>query len=118
MNPAAKTIYYFGFYLLLLGIALTGFPNVLLSTFQMPETQEIWIRVIGIIVFNIGLYYIFMAPVNNATFISLTIYTRLAILFWFIVFVAIGWAPASLIGFGVVDAAGAVWTYLAAKKST
>jgi hypothetical protein len=117
MNAAAKSIYYFGFYLLLLGVILVGFPNFLLSAFQMPETQEVWIRVIGIIVFNIGLYYIFMAPANNQVFLVLTVYTRLVVLLWFIIFVAIGWAPVTLIGFGLADAAGAVWTYTAIKKS-
>lgn len=58
MNAAAKSVYYFGFYLLLLGITLITYPNLLLSTFGQPETAEVWIRVVGVIVFNIGLYYI------------------------------------------------------------
>jgi hypothetical protein len=116
MNSAAKSIYYFGYYLLLLGVILISFPNFLLSTFQMPETQEVWIRVIGIIVFNIGLYYIFMAPSNNQTFVVLTVYTRGVVLLWFVIFVLMKWAPVNLIGFGLVDAAGALWTYLAIKK--
>jgi hypothetical protein len=116
MTSAGKSIYYFGFYLLILGITLTVVPNILLSTFLLPETNEVWIRVVGIIVFNIGLYYIFMAPVNQAIFYTLTIYTRALILFWFIVFVLLGWAPTPLIMFGLVDAAGAVWTYAAMRR--
>jgi hypothetical protein len=116
MNAAAKSIYYFGFYLLLLGITLITYPNLLLSTFGQPETAEVWIRVVGVIVFNIGLYYIFMAPANSALFCTLTVYTRLAVLVWFIVFVVLDWAQPSLILFGAADAAGALWTYMALRK--
>ena len=116
MTPAGKSVYYFGFYLMILGITLTSFPNALLSTFQLPETNEVWIRVIGVLVFNIGLYYVFMAPTNNALFYTLSIYTRALILGWFIVFVLIGWAPATLIAFGLADAAGALWTFLAMRN--
>jgi len=117
MTPAGKSIYYFGFYLLILGMALTVMPNFLLSTFQLPETNEVWIRVIGVIVFNIGLYYIFMASQNNGIFLMLSVYTRFAILFWFVAFAVVGWAPYNLILFGLVDAAGAAWTYVSVKKS-
>ncbi len=116
MTNAGKSVYYFGFYLMILGITLTGFPNTLLSTFQLPETSEVWIRVVGILVFNIGLYYVFMAPTNNALFYTLTIYTRASILVWFIVFVIIGWAPATLIAFGLADMAGAAWTFMAMRN--
>ncbi len=116
MTNAGKSVYYFGFYLMILGITLTGFPNTLLSTFQIPETSEVWIRVVGILVFNIGLYYVFMAPTNNALFYTLTIYTRASILVWFIVFVLIGWAPTTLIVFGLADMAGAAWTFIAMRN--
>ncbi len=116
MTPAGKSVYYFGFYLMILGITLTSFPNTLLSTFQLPETNEVWIRVIGVLVFNIGLYYVFMAPTNSALFYTLTVYTRASILAWFVVFVLIGWAPATLIAFGLADAAGALWTFMAMRN--
>ncbi len=116
MTSAAKSLYYFGFYLLILGITLTVFPNILLSLFQIAETSEVWIRVLGCVVFGIGLYYVFMAPSNNTLFLTLSVYVRFSILLWFIVFVLMGWAPAQLILFGLADAAGAAWTYLSMKK--
>ena len=116
MTSAAKSLYYFGFYLLILGITLTVFPNMLLSIFQIEETTEVWIRVLGAVVFGIGLYYVFMAPTNNTVFLTLSIYVRASILLWFIAFVLIGWAPTQLILFGLADAAGAAWTYLALRK--
>ena len=116
MTPASKSLYYFGFYLLITGITLTIFPNALLSMLQIAETSEVWIHVLGAVVFGIGLYYVFMAPSNNMVFLTLSVYVRSSILLWFIVFVLMDWAPAQLILFGLADAAGATWTYMAMKK--
>ena len=116
MSPASKTLYYFGFYLLITGITLTVVPNLFLSMVQIPPTTEVWIRVLGAVVFGIGLYYVFMASANNVLFLTLTIYVRFSVLVWFTVFVVVGWAPAQLIIFGLIDAAGGGWTYFALKN--
>jgi hypothetical protein len=117
MTPASKSVYYFGFYLLGLSIVLLVAPNFLLSTFQMPPTNEVWIRVVGALVAAIGTYYVRMAPTNHEPFLNLTVVVRVSILFWFVVFVLAGWAPATLIAFGLVDVAGAAWTFMALRKS-
>jgi hypothetical protein len=116
MTAAAKSVHYFGFYLLGLSVVLLVAPNFLLSTFQMPTTDEVWIRVVGALVAAIGTYYVRMAPTNNVQFLSLTVVVRISILVWFVLFVLAGWAPATLILFGLGDAAGAAWTYFALKK--
>ncbi len=54
MSRAAFTVKAFGVYLLLLGAALVFVPNLLLSLLGMPPTTEVWIRVVGVLVFNIG----------------------------------------------------------------
>jgi len=116
MTPASKSLYYFGFYLLLTGVTLVAFPNMLLSMVGIPETNEVWIHVLGVVVFGIGLYYVFMAPTNHTLFMTLSIYVRLSVFFWFVVFVLIDWAPVQLLPFGVVDLSGAAWTYMALRK--
>ena len=57
MTQAAKSVYYFAFYLYLTGITLIFIPNVFLSTLGLPETNEVWIRVVGILALAIGFYY-------------------------------------------------------------
>ncbi len=116
MTAASKSLYYFGFYLLALGITLIASPNLILSLFQIQETTEVWIRVLGTVVSAIGLYYVFMASSNNALFLILSVYVRTTILLWFVIFVVLDWAPPQLILFGLVDVAGAAWTYMALKK--
>ena len=116
MTPASRSLYYFGFYLLATGMTLTVFPNMLLSLFQIPETTEIWIRVLGPVVFTIGLFYVFMAPSNHILFMTLSVYGRLSVFLWFLIFVVISIAPPQLLFFGVVDLGGALWTYTALRK--
>lgn len=117
MNAASKSIYYFGMYLILVGVSLVVVPNIVLSTLQLPETNEVWIHIVGVLVFNIGILYYVMAKENNRTFMMLSAYLRASVFVWFVLFVAIGWAPPMLIGFGVVDLLGAIWTYTALRKS-
>ena len=74
------------------------------------------IHVLGPVVFAIGMYYVFMAPTNNALFLILSVYARISIFVWFTVFVVLAWAPPQLMLFGVVDLAGAVWTYMGLRK--
>lgn len=116
MTNAAKSVYYFGFYLLLLGLTLVSLPNMLLSMFGFEPTTEVWIRVLGAIVFTIGIYYIFIAPTNNETFIKITVYARASIMAWFTLFVLLGWAQPMLLLFGGVDLLGAIWTWNALRK--
>ena len=117
MTNVAKSVYYFGFYLLALGITLVFAPNMLLSMFGFEPTTEVWIRVLGTVVFNLGLYYVFTAPTNNETFFKVTVYTRLLILVWFTLFVVLGWAKPILLMFGGADFLGAAWTWSALRKA-
>lgn len=116
MTSAGKSVYYFGIYILIMGVSLAAIPNVVLSMFQIAETGEVWIRVLGGVVFTLGIYYVFMAPGNHVLFFSLTVYGRMAVFLGFVAFVLIGWGPVQLILFGLVDLAGATWTYIALKK--
>lgn len=116
MTPASRSVYYFGFYLLLTGVTLTVVPNLLLAMVQIQETTEVWIRILGTVVFALGVYYVVMAPTNNALFMRLTVYLRWSIFMWFVIFVVIGYAPMQLLLFGVIDLVGAAWTYMAMKQ--
>lgn len=117
MTAAAKSVYYFGIYLIIVSLTLVVMPNTLLSMFQLPETNEVWIRVVGVLVFNIGLLYLYMAPTNNAVFFAMSAYLRASIMVWFTLFVLLGFVSPMLILFGVVDLLGAVWTFTALRKS-
>lgn len=116
MSAAAKSVYYFGFYLYAIGLGLIFIPNLFLSTFQLPETNEVWIRVVGILAFLIGFYYHHMGKANFKSFYMLTVIARSVVFLTFLCFVVLKFASPMLAGFGVVDLLGAAWTYMALKK--
>jgi hypothetical protein len=116
MSPAAKSVYYFGFYLYLVSFTLVFFPNILLRMLHIPETNEVWIRVLGVLVGLIGFYYQQSGAKNISAFFPLTIPTRVIVLVAFVLFAVFKMASPILIGFGAIDFAGAIWTMMALKK--
>jgi hypothetical protein len=116
MSPAAKSVCYFGFYLYVVGLTLIFLPNVFLQTLQLPSTNEVWIRIVGILVFNIGYYYHRTGMSNNQSFFKLTIPTRILVFIAFATFVVLEYTSSILIAIGAIDLLGAVWTWLALKK--
>lgn len=117
MTRAAKSLYYFGFYLIGLGALVTFFPNAILETFFLPPATDVFVRVTGVLVFNIGLYYVAGAPSNYVPLLRMSILTRCIVLGSFIVFVLLGFAQPALIPLGVVDVLGAIWTWWELRKS-
>lgn len=115
MSKAAVTVHAFGLYLLVLGAVLVAAPNLLLRAAFMPETSEVWIRVVGLLVFNIGLYYLAAARDEARAFFRVSVYTRTLVLVGFAGFVLAGLAPPMLVGFGAVDFLGGLWTWRAMK---
>lgn len=118
MSPAAKSIYYFGFYLYLVGITLIFVPNFLLATVQIPETNEVWIRVVGVLACCLGYYYHRSGANNDIAFCRLTIPTRVFVFLSFLTFALLDYVSPMIIGFGAIDVLGAVWTGISLRKES
>jgi hypothetical protein len=118
MSKSATSVFVFSIYLFVLGPLLVVIPNVLLSLFGIAKTDEVWIRVVGMLVLILGYYYNHAARQEYKSFFRCTVYARIGVLVFFIGFVAVGLAPASLILFGVVDAAAALWTAFALRADS
>lgn len=112
---AATTVRAFGAYLWVLGTLLLLVPGLVLSPFGLPVPDDVWIRVVGVLVINIGSYYWFGARDDQPGFLRATVWARVFVLAAFIGFVVAGLAPPMLIAFGVIDSAGAVWTWWALR---
>ena len=110
MTRAARSILLFAVYMLGLGIWLLLSPNSLLHVFGVPEVQDVWIRVVGMLVLLLGFYYGCAARAELTEFFQWTVYARSSVLLFFAAFVATGLAPPVLLLFGVVDLAAAGWT--------
>ena len=116
MTPAARSVFYFGFYLYIVGLTLIAVPNVFLQTLQLPATNEVWIRIVGVLAFCLGFYYRRTAVQNIVSFFKLTVPARIFVFIAFTVFVLLNYVPPVLIGIGAVDLLGAIWTFYALKK--
>lgn len=115
MSKAGKSILVFSVYMFALGLILLFIPNVLLSLFGIPDTNEVWIRVVGMLVLILGGYYLQAARNDLVPFFRASVVGRFSVLVFLTVFVVAGFAPASLILFGVIDAAAAAWTALSLR---
>ena len=113
---APKTVQYFGYYLYVVAATLVFAPNLLLNSLQVPETHEHWIRVVGILVACLAVYYHRMGQAGSEEFAVTTVYVRIFVLVSFVALWAAGIGPWQLIIFGVVDALAALWTMSRLKK--
>jgi len=97
-------------------LALLFVPNLLLRVFGAPPTNEIWIRVNGMFVLCLSFYYVQAAHSGLKSFIRWTVWARVAVIFYFVVFVFVLSAPRALLLFGLIDLLSAIWTWIALKK--
>jgi hypothetical protein len=118
MSPAARSMNVFAYYLLALAVVLLVAPNVLLQTFAFPTTGEVWIRVVGMLVAFLGLYYRVAAAAELVPIFRMSVLIRLSVPAFFLLFVLAGWSRWPLLLFGLADAAGAAWTWQALRART
>ncbi|MFC1529934.1 hypothetical protein ACFL6R_04360 [Gemmatimonadota bacterium] len=115
MSRSARTLFVFGIYLLLLGPVLILVPNALLSVFGVPPTDEVWIRVVGVLAMVIGFYDLAAAKHELIDYFRATVPVRLMVLLAFALFVILDMVHPALLIFGFIDGAGAVWTALSLR---
>ena len=115
MSRAARTILVFGIYCITVGAVLILIPNTFTAVLSLEPTRDPYIRALGVVVMTLGFYYIAAARAEAVVFFRWTTWGRPFVLAAFIGLVVAGVAPPILILFGVVDAAAAVWTYLALR---
>ncbi|MES2317996.1 MAG: hypothetical protein V4631_10940 [Pseudomonadota bacterium] len=116
MSKAAQSVRYFGVYVMGLGVLLMTVPNLLLAIFSISPVTDVWIRVVGVLAFNIGIYYWFAAATGSRAFFTATVWARGFVLLAFGAFVGLGLVSPLLILFALLDVAGAVWTWLALQS--
>ena len=115
MSKAAFSVKASCVYIIALGLALALVPNLVLSVLRMPPTSEIWIRVLGVVIINIGVFFWVAARTESVALFRTSVVVRPLALLWFGAFVLLGLVSPVLLLFGVIEAAGALWTWLALR---
>ncbi len=110
MSKSAKTVLYFSYYLFFIGAQLAIVPKLFTDLWKLPETNEPWIRVVGILALILGFYYHQSAKKDLTEFLKLTVWGRMLYFLGSTILVIAGIAPIVFIGFGVVDLLTAIWT--------
>jgi hypothetical protein len=117
MTSIARTLRVFAIYLGLLAIVLLVAPNLLLRAFGLPSTADVWIRVVGMLVAFLGVYYWVGAAGGFVPFFQATVLCRLTVPVFFLIFVLAAWVQWPLLLFAVVDVLGAGWTWWALRRA-
>ena len=116
MSKTAFTIKASCCYILALGLGLVLVPNLVLATLRMPPTNDVWIRVLGVVAINIGIFFWVAARTDAVALFHVSVIVRPLVLVWFGAFVLLGLASPMLLVFGVIEALGALWTWLTMKS--
>ena len=118
MTKSAKSLYYFGFYVLLIGIIICIVPDMFISLLKLPEIPIAWARVIGLLTIIIGSYDILSGRNNVKPLIKASIYLRILFFIGILVLFISGQMTKEILPLGVIDLLGAVWTALALKSES
>lgn len=118
MSRAARSVFLFGLYLVLVGLALIFFPNLLFKLLRIPPSMEVWPRVIGVLALVLAHYYTQAARHEVVAIFRWTVTARIMVFVMFAGFVLLGAAPLPLAVLGTVDLVAALWTALALRPKS
>lgn len=113
MSKTARSLLVFGIYLVALGLFLLIAPNTLITLFGLPETHDVWIRIVGMLVLLLAYYDIQAARHETVDFFQWSVVARAAVIVFFAGFVIANLVKPILLMFGAIDLAGAIWTHVA-----
>lgn len=117
MCRAAKSVFAWGLYLLVVGPALMILPGALPEVAGAPPMEEPWIRLVGMLLFLLAFYYLLAARAELTALFRWSVWVRAAVLPILLALVAAGVVPPILLLIGVVDLSGAIWTALALRSA-
>jgi hypothetical protein len=116
MSGPARSIFVYAIYVFGLGATLLLVPNIPLPIFGLPQASEVWVRVAGMTVIFLSIYFLVAARHEYREIFVVSVPIRFAVPVFFAAFVIAGMAPWNLILFTPLDVAFAVWTWIALRR--
>ena len=117
MNSTAKSVFYYSFYMMGMGLCLLFIPNLILGAFGFEPTNDIWIRILGLFAFCAGMLYFYCGRTNQTGFFRISILERIVYFVGMVGIVLFTRASPMLILIGSVDLFGAIWTALTLRNA-
>ena len=116
MTGVARSVLVYSIYVLGLGATLLLAPNVPLPIFGIPQTNEVWIRVAGMTVIFLGIFYLVAALNDYRQIFVVSIGIRFAVVVFFAAFAIAGFAPWNLVLLTPLDVLFAIWTLIELRR--
>ncbi len=116
MSKSAISVFIFGIYLAINGLLLLFVPNLLLTSLGIEPTSEVWIRLSGILLMAISVYYFVGAKYEIIVVFKATAFIRFTIIVFFTAFVLLELVSPGIIIISAIDFIGGIWTYAMLKK--
>ena len=117
MTAAARSILVYSIYVFGLGATLLLVPNIPLPIFGLPEATEVWIRVAGMTVIFLSIFYWIAARNEYRAIFVASVPIRFAVVVFFAAFAAAGFTSWNLLLFTPLDVLFAIWTWYALRQS-
>jgi hypothetical protein len=109
MNNWKNALYGQMAYMIGMGLSFLFIPNLFLSLVGLPETDEIWIRILGLLALVLNMYYYNAIRHNTVTFARASMWGRL-IFCAGIAVLAVLFSLPIIIAFAAFEAGLALWT--------
>lgn len=103
-------------YVFITALQLIFIPNTLLGMFGFEPTNEIWIKVFGVVLLSLGVVYYGIIKYGNDEVVTFTIWSRILVGVGFTLLAITGVAPMMLILFAGIDVVTAIWSWFEVKK--
>src|SRR5688572_23841823 len=116
MTSTAKSIFYYSFYMLGMGLSLLFTPNLILGVFSFPPTNDIWIRFLGLFAFCASMLYFYCGRTNQTGFFRISVFERIVFFLGMVGIVLFLPANPMLALIGSVDLFGAIWTAVTLRR--
>lgn len=116
MSRSAISVFVYGIFLAFNGIMLLFVPNALLTPLGIEPTHEVWIRLSGVLLLAISVYYFLAARYEIIVIMKATAFIRFTIIFFFSAFAFLDFVSPNLIIISVIDLLGGIWTYVMLKS--
>ena len=117
MSSVTRSMQVWTGYVLVLGVGMLLIPNVILSVFQITETDEAWIRIVGLLLIGYGAYYWTAVQAEFTQMYRMSVWVRWGIVAGLVV-LAFTVGPWQLVLFASVDLLGGLWTFFALRTES
>jgi hypothetical protein len=116
MSGAAKSSLAYGVYGVASGGMLLVKPYFVLGLYGMSPGCEGWVRMIGMFLFVLGIYYVVAARKEMVEYFELSVFGRFSVMVFMTIFVLLGFVPRISILLGIIDLVFGTWTLVALRS--